>query len=256
MNDRVALITGAKGLAEATAQRLAREGTRVALLSRTLEDVRHTAIEIEEAGGDALPLQADVSDAEEMRCVVDEVIDRWGRLDFVFANAGVNGTWAPIEELEVDDWRKTIDINLTGTFLTLKYAVPYLKKQGGSVVVTSSINGTRTFSNTGATAYASTKAGQLAMAKHLALELAPHGVRVNVICPGAITTAIEENTERHDIDQIRWPREFPQGNIPLKNGEPGTAEEVAELVYFLLSDAASHITGTPVWVDGGQSLLI
>jgi NAD(P)-dependent dehydrogenase (short-subunit alcohol dehydrogenase family) len=189
-----------------------------------------------------------------MHDAVEAVIQRWGRLDVVFANAGVNGVWAPLEELEPEEWSRTIAINLTGTFLTLKYTAPYLKKQGGSVIVNASINGTRVFSNTGATAYASSKAGQVAFTKMVALELAPYQVRVNVICPGAIETKIGENTEHRDIDDLGVPVEFPKGWHPLR-GRPGTADQVAQVVLFLASDAASHVTGTELWIDGGESLI-
>jgi len=173
----------------------------------------------------------------------------------VFANAGINGVWAPIEELSLDDWSRTIAINLTGTFLTIKHATPYLKKQGGSIIVTASVNGTRVFSNTGATAYSTTKAGQVAMTKMLAVELAPHNVRVNVVCPGRTETEIDENTQQKDLERIKFPVEYPKGKIPLDDGKPATSKEVAELVLFLASDAASHITGTEIWIDGGSSLV-
>jgi NAD(P)-dependent dehydrogenase (short-subunit alcohol dehydrogenase family) len=176
-------------------------------------------------------------------------------LDIVFANAGINGVWASLEELAPEEWNKTININLTGTFLTVKYAVPYLKRQGGSVIITSSVNGTRVFSNTGATAYSCTKAAQVAFTKMVALELAEHDIRVNVICPGAIDTNIDENTERRNLEEIQEPVEFPEGKIPLTDGKPGTSEQVAQLVLFLASDASSHITGTEMWIDGGESLL-
>jgi NAD(P)-dependent dehydrogenase (short-subunit alcohol dehydrogenase family) len=148
-----------------------------------------------------------------------------------------------------------LDINLKGTFLTVKYGVPYLKKQGGSVIITSSVNGTRIFSNTGATAYSCSKAAQVAFTKMVALELAKHRVRVNVICPGAIKTDISENTEQRDLEHIREPVEFPEGKIPLTDGKPGTSEQVAQLVLFLASDASSHISGTEIWIDGTESLL-
>ena len=176
-------------------------------------------------------------------------------MDIVFANAGINGVWASLEELEPEEWDKTININLTGTFLTVKYAVPYLKRQGGSVIITSSVNGTRIFSNTGATAYSCTKAAQVAFTKMVALELAQDRIRVNVICPGAIDTNIDENTERRDLEEITEPVEFPEGKIPLTDGKPGTSQQVAQLVLFLASEASSHITGTEVWIDGGESLL-
>ncbi|TWT92285.1 3-oxoacyl-[acyl-carrier-protein] reductase FabG [Neorhodopirellula pilleata] len=119
----------------------------------------------------------------------------------------------------------------------------------------SSINGTRTFTNEGASAYASSKAGQLAFGKMLAMELAPSKIRVNVICPGGIHSNIHEKTERENLDKIETPTEYPEGPIPLTQGEMGDPEDVAAMAVFLLSDLASHITGTPVWIDGAQSLL-
>jgi NAD(P)-dependent dehydrogenase (short-subunit alcohol dehydrogenase family) len=117
------------------------------------------------------------------------------------------------------------------------------------------VNGTRMFSNTGATAYAVSKGGQVVLTKMLAVELAKYKIRVNVICPGAIDTDIEENTEQENLEDIRLPVEFPKGMIPLTGKEPGTSMQVAELALFLASDASSHITGTEMWIDGGQSLL-
>src|SRR5690606_23122309 len=99
------------------------------------------------------------------------------------------------------------------------------------------------------------KAGQLAFTKMVALELAPHKVRVNCICPGWITSEIRENTDLRNVDAIRYPREYPQGTIALTGGKPGTSEQVADLIYFLCSNASSHITGTEMWIDGAQSLL-
>jgi NAD(P)-dependent dehydrogenase (short-subunit alcohol dehydrogenase family) len=141
-------------------------------------------------------------------------------------------------------------------FLTIKFAVPHLRAAGGgSVIVTSSINGTRVFSNTGATAYSASKAGQVAITKMLALELAKHRIRVNVVCPGGITTEIEESTEKRSLEKAQEPVEFPAGEIPLTDGRKGTSDDVADLMLFLASDASRHITGTEVWIDGGQSLL-
>lgn len=254
---KVALVTGAgSGIGKAAAQLMAKEGAKVALLGRSEDELQKTLTEIESHGGTAISVIGDISQPEQMQQANQKVADEWGRLDIVFANAGINGVWASLEELTPEEWNKTININLTGTFLTVKYAVPYLKKQpGSSIIITSSINGTRVFSNTGATAYSCTKAAQVAFTKMVALELAEHGVRVNVICPGAIDTSIDENTERRNLEEIKEPVEFPEGKIPLTDGKPGTSEQVAQLVLFLASDAASHITGTEMWIDGGESLL-
>lgn len=256
LTGKVALVTGAgSGIGKAAAVLLAQRGAKVAGLSHTSEEVQKTIDEIEQAGGEGMVVLADVSQADQMQQAVKDVTDRWGRLDIVFANAGINGVWAPLEELEPDEWDRTLQTNLKGTFLTVKYAVPFLKRQGGSVIVTASVNGTRIFSNTGATAYSCSKAGQVAFTKMVALELAPHKVRVNVICPGAIETAIDQSTEKRDVDKVKIPVEFPEGNMPLSDGKPGSADQVAQLVLFLASDASNHISGTEIWIDGTESLL-
>ena len=255
LEGKVAFVTGGgSGIGEAAGRLLAAQGAKVVLVSRTKSELEQVVGEIKDAGGEATALEADVSDSDTLKAAIDETVSKYGRLDVVFANAGVNGTWAGIEDLSEDDFRKTVDINLVGTFLTIKYAVPHLKKQGGSVVVTASVNGTRMFSNSGATAYASTKAAQVALTKMLALELASQKIRVNVICPGAIDTEIDDNTEQENSG-VGVKVEFPEGQVPLTGGKPGTSEQVAQLVLFLASDASSHITGTEVWIDGAQSLL-
>lgn len=252
----VAFITGATGIARATAAELARRGHHVAAIARTRVDVEETIRLVEETGAEGMILEGDVSKPEDLRKAYRQIDERWNRLDVVFANAGINGKWAPIEEIEPDDWQKVIDINLTGTFLTVKYAVPLLKRTGGgSVIITSSVNGTRMFSNTGASAYASTKAAQVAFAKMMALELAPDGIRVNVICPGKIDTEIEETTDRDQFEDVQYPVEYPEGQLPLTHGKPGRSEDVARLVAFLAGNESRLITGTPVWIDGAQSLL-
>jgi NAD(P)-dependent dehydrogenase (short-subunit alcohol dehydrogenase family) len=254
--NKVALITGAgEGIGRAAALLLSERGAKVAALGRTQAELDQVVAAIGERGGEAITVVADISRPAEMEAAVRRVAQKWGRLDIVFANAGINGVWASIEELKPEEWDETLNINLKGTFLTVKYAVPLLKRQGGSVIITSSVNGTRIFSNSGASAYSTSKAGQVAFAKMVALELAKHRIRVNVICPGAITTNIGENTEQRNLEKVKEPVEFPAGEIPLTDGKPGTAEQVAQLVLFLASDMSDHITGTEMWIDGGQSLL-
>jgi len=256
LQNKVALVTGAgSGIAKAAAKLFAKEGAKVAALGRTKEELEETVAQIESDNGEAIPLIADISQPEQMQQAIQQIADKWGRLDIVFANAGINGVWAPIDELTPEEWDKTININLKGTFLTVKYAVPHLKKQGGSIIITSSVNGTRMFSNTGATAYSCSKAAQVAFARMVALELAKHRIRVNVICPGAIESNIGDSTQTRDLEHIKEPVEFPEGKIPLTDGKPGTSEQVAQLVLFLASDASSHITGTPIWIDGAESLI-
>ncbi len=256
LQGKVALVTGAgSGIGEAAAKKLAAAGARVAALGRTDDELTDVVAAMRSQGGQAIPVVADISDAGAMEQACRRIEKEWGRLDIVFANAGINGVWAPIEELTPEEWNRTIAINLSGTFYTIKYAAPLLKRQGGSVVVTASVNGTRIFSNTGATAYSTSKAGQVAITKMLALEFAPHKVRVNVICPGAIETNIDQNTEQRDLEKVRIPVEFPESNQPLTGGKPGHADQVGDLVLFLASDMSSHITGTEIWIDGAESLL-
>lgn len=256
LRGKVAVVTGAgAGIGKATAKFFAAAGARVGVLGRTPSELVKTCYEIESAGGEALALTADVSLVEPMVEAYALVQRTWGRLDVVFANAGVNGVWTGLEELTPEEWDRTLAINLRGTFLTVKYALPLLKVNGGAIVVTSSVNGTRMFSNTGASAYATSKAGQVAFARMCALELARHRIRVNTVCPGSIETEISRNTEQRNTANLRLPVEFPAGLVPLTAGAPGSAEQVAQVVGFLVSDAASHITGTEVFIDGAQSLL-
>jgi NAD(P)-dependent dehydrogenase (short-subunit alcohol dehydrogenase family) len=258
LQGRVALVTGAgSGIGKATAVVLASQGARIGALSHTPDEIRATADEIRNAGGAALPLTADIAQHSALKRAVDELATRYGRLDIVVANAGINGVWAPIDELQPEEWDRTINTNLRGTFLTLHFCVPHLKRAGGgAIVIVSSINGTRVFSNTGATAYSCTKAAQVTMAQMAALELAKHRIRVNAVCPGAIGTEIDDSTSRRNLEAAKEPVEFPEGRIPLTDDRPGTSRDVAELILFLVSDRAKHITGTPVWIDGAQSLLV
>lgn len=257
LGGQVAVVTGGgSGIGKGAAIRLAEHGAKVALLDRTVEEADKVKNIIEKAGGEAIVIETDVSEAADVEASMNKVTEKWGRIDVVFANAGINGTWTPIDDLSVEDWNQTLNINLRGTFLTVKYALPQLKKKGGSIIITSSVNGTRTFSNIGASAYSSSKAAQVAFAKMAALELAKDKIRVNVICPGAIETNIDQNTNRTpEAEEAAIPVEFPEGSHPLADG-PGNIEQVADLVYFLASDRSSHISGAQIFIDGGDSLLM
>ncbi|GAB4217214.1 MAG: SDR family NAD(P)-dependent oxidoreductase [Roseiflexaceae bacterium] len=256
LKDRVAFITGAaSGIGAGTARRFAQEGARVALADVQAEDCERVRGEITAAGGEALALECDVSEPESVRRAIEATVERFDRLDIVCANAGVNGVWAPIEELRPEEWDRTLDINLKGTYLTVHYAVPHLKRAGGgSIIITSSVNGTRTFSSPGASAYSSSKAGQIAFMKMIALELGRHNIRCNAICPGFIHTNIQDRTEQRHTEQIGIEVELPHGSPAVDQGE-GDIFEVADTCLFLASDLSRHVSGVEVFVDGGASLL-
>ena len=254
LKDRVALITGgSSGIGRAAAVLMAREGAKVAITARRAERCAEAVEAIEQAGGEAIALPGDVAQADHVEKLVAETVGRWGRLDIVVPNAGINGVFAPIEDLTPEEWDQTQNINLRGTFLTVKYAIPHLKEKGGSVVIVSSVNGNRIFSNFGFTCYSCSKAAQVTFAKMAAMELAQWSIRVNVVCPGATKTSIRENTFPRDIDKISIPREYPKGMIPLEQ-RAASSEEVANVILHLASDEASYVTGTEVYVDGALSL--
>ena len=244
LDGKVAFITGgASGIGRGTALRFAREGARVGVADRQEDEGRQVQAEIALAGGEALFVPCDVSDPGSVQEAVAQTVARFGRLDIVFANAGVNGVWAPIDEMTPEEWDRTLGINLKGTFLTVRFAIPYLKQAGGgTILITSSVNGNRTFSNPGASAYSASKAGQVAFMKMAALELGRHNIRVNAVCPGAIHTHIEESTEHRDTDKIAIKVELPDGSPALHEGQ-GEANDVADTCLFLARPRAM----SPAW---------
>ena len=251
------LVTGAgSGIGQATALECARKGYRVAILGRAVPKLQSTRELLQEYTDDTLLLQADVSDAAQMQDVYNRIDSSWGHLDAVVANAGINGVWAPLEHMEPEEWDDTIRINLRGTFLTVKYAIPFLKKSKGGIVITSSELGTRVFTRYGCTAYCSTKAAQVAFGKQQAVELAQFKIRVNTVCPGWIDTDITVTQTFKNTDYFKQWVEYPYGVIPLTDGELPSPDCVAKVIAFLLSEDASHITGTEVYIDGGESLVL
>lgn len=256
LENKVAFITGAaSGIGAGTARRFAEEGARVAIADVQAEEGERLGKEIKKAGGQAIYLECDVSDPKAVERAIAATVKEFGKLDIVFANAGINGVWTPVEELKPEEWDRTLDINLKGTFLTVHFAVPHLKRnRGGSIIITSSVNGTRTFSNPGTSAYSTSKAGQVAFMKVVALELGRHDIRCNAVCPGFIQTNIQDRTEARNTEKLGLEVELPEGSPAVDEGR-GDTREVADVCLFLASDLSRHVSGVEIYVDGGASLL-
>jgi NAD(P)-dependent dehydrogenase (short-subunit alcohol dehydrogenase family) len=258
LNGKVAFVTGgASGIGKSTAIRYAQEGAKVGIadMVEQAEEAQKVLSDIKSKGGQAVFLPCDVSQPEQVEQAITETVKQFGRLDVVFANAGINGMWTPIEELKPEEWDKTLDINLKGTYLTVHYAIPHLRKAGGgSIIITSSVNGNRTFSSPGASAYSTSKAGQVAFMKMAALELSRYNIRVNAVLPGAIHTNISDRTQKRHTEEVEIKVELPEGKPGIDQGQ-GEPEEVADTCLFLASDMSRHVSGVEIYVDGGASLL-
>lgn len=256
LDGKVAFVTGAaSGLGEAIARRFAQEGAAVAIADIQTERGEQIRDEIIASGGQAVFGYCDVTLPDSVRQAVEATVERFGKLDTVCANAGINGMMAPVDDLQPEEWDRTMNINLRGTYLTVHFTVPHLKEAGGgSITVTSSINGNRTFSFAGASAYSTSKAGQVAFMKMIAVELGRYNIRCNAVCPGYVPTNIENSTYHRNTDRIRINIQMPDGNPSLNHGR-GTPEDVAGAYLTLASDLGRHISGVEFYVDGGASLL-
>jgi NAD(P)-dependent dehydrogenase (short-subunit alcohol dehydrogenase family) len=241
---KVALVTGgSSGIGCATALAFASVGAKVVVADVAVDGGEETVQQIETAGGIAAFVRADVSQATEVEALISETIRRFGRLDAAFNNAGTEGAVASTVELAEADWDRVIATNLKGVWLCMKYEIPRMLERGaGAIVNTSSVYGM--VAGRGVAAYVASKHGVAGLTKAAALEYAPHGIRINAICPGAIRTPM---LMRHIPDaetEDRWKALEPVGRM-------GTPEEVAATVVWLCSDAASFVTGHTMAVDGG-----
>lgn len=246
LENKVALVTGASsGIGRASAMAFAREGGKVVVADVVVEGGEETVRIIQDSGGEAVFVRADVSAANEVEALVDRTVEIYGRLDCAHNNAGIEGAVATTHEYLEDAWDSVMSINLKGVWLCMRYEIPQMLRQGGgSIVNTASVAGL--VGVRGQPAYVASKHGVNGLTKTAALENARSGIRVNSVCPGAIRTPMIERfvALSPDFDEEKMVEMEPVGRM-------GTPEEIAAAVVWLSSDAASFVTGHNMAVDGG-----
>ena len=248
MEGKVALVVGASsGIGRATAMAFAERGARVVAAARRQEELDELVNDIQALGVDAAAVQTDVSSAVEVRAMVDTTIARFGRLDYAVNNAGVEGVPAMFVDFDEEEWDRVVGINLRGNFLCLKYEAKAMLAagHGGAIVNVGSVNSFLGFA--GGAAYATSKHGQVALTSSASAELAPQGIRVNIVCPGVIDTPMHQRLRGEFGDETY--DGILNGSVHLRRS--GQPEEIARTITFLCSDDASYLTGATITPDGG-----
>jgi NAD(P)-dependent dehydrogenase (short-subunit alcohol dehydrogenase family) len=242
---KVALVTGGtSGIGRETAVLFAARGARVVVAGRRENEGKETVNLIHRAGGEGIFVQTDVSQAADVKAVVEKTVAAFGGLDYAFNNAGTEGKWVPIVEQSEEDWDRTIDINLKGTWLCLKFEIQQMLKQGrgGAIVNNSSIAGF--IGSRGTATYSASKHGVLGLTKAAAIEVAGNGIRINAVCPAAIETAMADRLFGAPDIHKKALTFYPMNRF-------GESIEVAEAVVWMCSSAASFMTGQSLVLDGG-----
>jgi len=247
VRDKVVAVTGAgAGMGRATAELFAERGASVVVVDLDVDAANETVGRIEADDGDAISVEADVSDADDVAAFVERTVDEYGHVDVLHNNAGIPQESTPVEDVTEQTWDQIQDVNLKSAFLGAKYAVPHMREQGGGVILnTASTAGIRP--RTGLSAYCASKGGVITLTKQLAYELADDGIRVNAICPVATDTGMlpEFTSDELTIDDMAE-------TIPL--GRLAEPDDIAQAAAFLASDDADMITGTALEVDGGRDV--
>jgi NAD(P)-dependent dehydrogenase (short-subunit alcohol dehydrogenase family) len=245
LRGKVGIITGGtSGIGREAAVLFARAGAKVVVAGRREVEGKETVDLVRAAGGDGLFVKTDVSRAADVHALVRKTVEKFGRLDVAFNNAGIEGNWLPIAEQPEEDWDSTIDINLKGVWLCLKYEIQQMLKQGGGGAIVNMASVAGLMGSAGAATYCATKHGVMGLTKSAALETATSGIRVNVVCPAVIETPMGER-----IFGEPEMKKFALGLHPI--GRFGTPKEVAEAVVWMCSDRASFMTGQSLVLDGG-----
>ena len=252
LDGKVAIITGAgSGIGRATALLFAKEGAKVVIADNVVSGGEETLTMIRESGGEACFVKTDVSIENDIKNMIKVALDKYGKLDILFNNAGVAEMLAPTHEVKLSDWHKVINVNLTGVFMGMKYAIPeMLKIGGGAIINTSSVAGLISVPNQ--PSYCASKGGVLQLTKAAALDYATQNIRVNCICPGVIWTPMVERVMMENAGG------YEEGKKQFISAEPigrmGKPEEIAQAVLFLACDeSSSFITGIALPTDGGYT---
>ncbi len=246
--NQVVLVTGAgRGIGKAIALAFAREGAKVAVNDINPDSCEATANEINASGGEAAAFHADVANKMAVQSMLIDLEDRWGRVDVLINNAGVE-PHKPIVQLDEWDWNRTIDVNLKGAFICSQSVGRMMIKQGGGVIVNIASIAGRAAGLRDRSAYVASKTGLIGFTKECAREFAAHHIRVNAVCPGVIITEMTAHLRDNEAQMKKWLEDIPLGRL----GEP---DDVTGLVLFLCSDAARYITGQAINVDGGKVML-
>jgi len=245
LQGKVGIVTGGtSGIGRDAAVLFAMGGAKVVVAGRRESEGKETMDLVRAAGGDGLFVKTDVSRAAEVAALVRKTVEKFGRVDVAFNNAGVEGAWIPITEQSEEDWDRVIDINLKGVWLCLKYEIQQMLKQGGGGAIVNMASVAGLIGSAGAATYCASKHGVMALTKSAALENARNGIRVNVVCPAVIETPMGER-----IFGAPEMKKFALGLHPI--GRFGTPREIAEAVVWMCSDRASFMTGQSLVLDGG-----
>lgn len=248
LDGKVAIVTGgSSGIGRATAIAFAQEGVKVVVAARRTDEGEETVRLAKEVGGEALFLQTDVAKAAEVEALVNKTVETYGRLDYAFNNAGIEGENLPLHEQSVEQFDELMAINLRGVFLCMKYEIAQMLRQGGGAIVNnSSMLGLVAFP--GHSPYTASKHAVIGLTKSAALYYAKLGIRINTVNPGFIATDMIVRYTKSTGD-AQTATEQLTNTIPM--GRMGSSEEIASTVLFLCSEAASYITGQSLVVDGG-----
>jgi 3-oxoacyl-[acyl-carrier protein] reductase len=253
LSGKIALVTGAgRGIGRAIAMELAGAGATVAVNDINPDSCERVAAEITESTAQhpnvgAAAFHADISSKHAVQAMIDGVLERWGRLDILVNNAGVE-PHASLLTMDEWDWRRTLDVNLTGPFLCTQSAARVMKDSGGGVVVNIASIAGRAGGLRDRAGYVASKTGLVGLTKECARELAAYHIRVNAICPGVIETEMTAHLRQNEAQMKKWLEDIPQGRL-------GTPDDIVGLVLFLCSDAAEYITGQAINVDGGKVMV-